>query len=393
MKRVIITLLNCLIFTFFITACSNEDVPVQENDSNDTSPARFLETDGVFVLNNGCSYQGDDGTLTYIDYTEDHYSNLDIYKQVNGKSLGGGPNDIIVYGEKVYIVGADENTIFILHVRTRKELKQVSTTDLLGDAEGRTPRRIAAYDGKVYFTTDGGYVASIDTTNFALHRKYQVGPYIEGLAFGDSGTLYVANSDWGYGNGSIYKIDLKTSNVTEIKNDKVTYPRDIVVAGDVLYVLDWGYYDDDWTQQLDAGVYMISSNDAKLVVPNATGMTVIGNMLYTYNDPLGGSGATYSTYDIPSNHLSTLSLSGDANHKLISPSAISVDPITGNIYIASRRFGSDTSYFFNYPDPSSDIPGFVNVYSNSGQFIESYHTGIEPRKIAFYHELHKVQPY
>ena len=286
-------------------------------------------------------------------------------------------------------LGADENAIIILHVRTRKELKRVDTTTLLGDAEGRTPRRIAAYDGKVYFTTYGGYVASIDTTNFALHRKYRVGHYLEGLAFGDSGTLYVANSDWGYGNGSIYKIDLKTSNVTEIKNDKVTYPRDIVVAGDVLYVLDWGYYDDDWTQQLDAGVYMISGNDAKLVVPNATGMTVIGNMLYTYNDPLGGSGATYSTYDIPSNHLSTLNLSGDANHKLISPSAISVDPITGNIYIASRRFSSDTGYYLYYPDPSSDIPGFVNVYSNSGQFIESYHTGIEPRKIAFYHELHK----
>lgn len=392
MKRVIITLLNCLIFTFFITACSNDDVPVQEGDSNDPPQGFFLTTKGVFVVNSGSVYQSIDGSLTYLDYELAAPPERDIYKRVNGKSLGGTPNDVIVYGEKVYIVGSDENTIFVLmNARTCKELKQVSTTDLLGDDEGRNPRRIVGYGGKVYFTTHGGYVAAIDTINFALQQKYRVGSAPEGLAFGERETLYVANSDWGYGNGSISKIDITTGIATEIRNDKVMYPQEIAVIGDALYVLDWGYFGDE-LQQFDAGVYRLRGNGAQMVVPNATGMAAAGDMIYTYNNPNGCTRASYSTFDIRSNNLSTLNLSGDANHKLISPSAISVDPLTGYIYIASRRFSSDTDYYFYYPEPSSDMPGFVNIYNSSGQFIDSFDAGVEPRKIAFYHELAKVVP-
>jgi DNA-binding beta-propeller fold protein YncE len=252
----------------------------------------------------------------------------------------------------------------------------------LGDWEGRIPRRIAAYDGNVYFTTSSGYVAAIDTINFALQQKYQVGPSPEGLAFDvNSSTLYVANSDVGYGNGSISKIDITSGNATEIRHDKVKYPQEIAVAGDVLYVLDGGYYTDDWSEQVDAGVYMVNNYDAQLMVPNATGMAAIGDMIYTYNDPLGGSGATYSIFDIRSNNLSTLNLSGDSAHRLVSPCAINVDQVTGYIYIASRQLDPDTGY------PSKTMPGFVNIYSNSGQFMESFETGIEPHKIEFNHYL------
>ena len=383
MKRKFFFLLMSAALVIGFAACSNDDVPVQEGDSNDIPAAYTLITKGVFVLNNGSSYQSIDGSLTYIDYTKDHNSNLDEYKQVNGRSLGGDPSDVIVYGEKVYIVGSDENTIFILHVRTRREINQVSTTALLGDAEGKTPRRIVAYDGQVYFTTHGGYVAAIDTINFALQQKYRVGSAPEGLAFGERETLYVANSDWCYGNGSISKIDITTGIATEIRNDKVMYPQGIAVIGDALYVLDWGYYSDDWCQLLDAGVYMIRGNDAQLVVPNATGMAVAGYMIYTFNDPLGVTGPTYSTYDICSNHLSTLNLNGDATHRLVSPSAISVDQNTGYIYIASRQLDPDTG------SVSEGLPGFVNVYDNTGQFLKSFDTGVEPHKIEFYYDLQR----
>lgn len=381
MKRKSFFLLMSAALVIGFAACSNDDVPVQEGDSNDIPAAYTLITKGVFVVNSGTIYQSIDGSLTYFDYTTGLQS-WDIYKMANGKSLGGDPSDVIVYGEKVYIVGSDENTIFILHVRTRREINQVSTTALLGDAEGKIPRRIVAYDGQVYFTTHGGYVAAIDTINFALQKKYQVGSAPEGLAFGDRETLYVANSDWGYGNGSISKIDITTGNVTEIKNDKLTFPREIVVAGDDLYVLNWGYFGDE-LQQFDAGVYRLRGNGAQMVVPNATGMAVAGYMIYTFNDPWGGTGPTYSTYDICSNHLSTLNLNGDATHRLVSPSAISVDQNTGYIYIASRQLDPDTGR------PSDALPGFVNVYDNTGQFLKSFDTGVEPHKIEFYYDLQR----
>lgn len=373
MKKYLLSVAVMAMGATLLTGCLGDD------SNNGNTPTEIAVTKGVFVINNGSSYQSIDGSLTYIDYTSAAPAEQDIYKKVNGKSLGGTPNDVIVYGQKVYIVGSDENTIFVLDARNCKELKQVSTTDLLGDADGRTPRRIAAYEDKVYFTTYGGYVAAIDTTKYELKQKYKVGSAPEGLTFGinssDIVTLYVANSDFSYGNGSISKIDVTSGSITEIKNDKVKNPQEIAVAGDVLYVLDWGHYNDDYSQQVDAGVYMISGNDAKLVVPNATGMTAAGYMIYTFNDPWGGSGATYSTFDIRYNDLSTLNLSGDSAHKLISPSAISIDQITGNILIASRPLDPDTGY------PSYALPGFVNVYSNSGQFLESFNAGVEPHKI------------
>ena len=367
-----------------LTGCLGDD-----SKGGDT-PAEIVVTKGAFVINNGSSYQSIDGSLTYLDFST-NTAKTDVYKDVNRKSLGGTPNDVMVYGQKVYIVGSDENTIFVLDVRNFKELAEVSTTDLLGDADGNTPRRIAAYEDKVYFTTYGGYVAAIDTISFSLKAKYKVGSYPEGLALGASSSsstspaVYVANSDWGMGNGSISCIDLTSGSVTESKYDKVKNPQDIAAAGSTLYVLDYGHYNEDYTQQLDAGVYMISGSNTSLVVPNATGMAAAGYTIYTFNDPWGGTtGPSYSIYNIEYGALSTLSLYGDSSHPIIAPAAIAIDPNTGYIYIASRSKDPDTGY------PSYALPGFVNAYNSNGQYVGSFDTGVEPHKIEFSYGTAKI---
>ena len=393
MKKYLLSLAVMAMGATLLTGCLGDD-----SKGSDT-PAEIPVTKGVFIINNGNYYSSIDGSLTYINYaTMTPSAQQNVYQTVNGESLGGTPNDVIVYGQKVYIVGSDENTIFVLDARNSKELKKVSTTALLGDAEGRTPRRIAAFEDKVYFTTygdgDKGYVAAIDTTSFTLQKQYQVGSYPEGLTFGiddkNTVTLYVANSDWSKGNGSISKIDITSGNVTNTEFEKVKNPMEIAVAGDVLYVLDYGYYDDDYTQH-DAGVYKISGNSVSLVVPNATGMAASGYYIFTFNDPYGGTtGSSYSVYDILSNSTVKLNLSGDSDHPIVSPAAIAVDPITGNIFIASRQKDPDTGY-------PANLPGFVNVYqgygpnATPGQFVESFQTGVEPHKIEFVHGTAKIQ--
>ena len=393
MKKYLLSLAVMAMGATLLTGCLGDD-----SKGSDT-PAEIPVTKGVFIINNGNYYSSIDGSLTYINYaTMTPSAQQNVYQTVNGESLGGTPNDVIVYGQKVYIVGSDENTIFVLDARNSKELKKVSTTALLGDAEGRTPRRIAAFEDKVYFTTygdgDKGYVAAIDTTSFTLQKQYQVGSYPEGLTFGiddkNTVTLYVANSDWSKGNGSISKIDITSGNVTNTEFEKVKNPMEIAVSSDVLYVLDYGYYDDNYTQH-DAGVYKISGNSVSLVVPNATGMAASGYYIFTFNDPYGGTtGSSYSVYDILSNSTVKLNLSGDSDHPIVSPAAIAVDPITGNIFIASRQKDPDTGY-------PANLPGFVNVYqgygpnATPGQFVESFQTGVEPHKIEFVHGTAKIQ--
>ena len=383
MKKYLLSLAVMAMGSTLLTSCLGDD-----SKGGDT-PTEIVVTKGAFIINNGNSYQSIDGSLTYLDFST-NTAQQDVYKKVNGESLGGTPNDVMVYGQKVYIVGSDENTIFVIDAKTMKTLKKVSTTDLLGDVEGNTPRRIAAYKDYVYFTTYGGYVAAIDTISFSLKAKYKVGSYPEGLALGASPSsstqpaIYVANSDWGKGNGSISCIDLTSGSVTESKYDKVKNPQEIAAAGSMLYVLDFGYYDENGTQK-DAGVYMVSGNNVSLVVPNATGMAAFGYTIYTFNDPWGATTApTYSIYNIEYGVSSTLNLYGDSSHPIISPAAIAVDPNTGYVYIASRQKDPDTGF------PSYAMSGFVNIYNGSGQYVGYFDTGVEPHKIEFSYGTQKI---
>ena len=390
MKKYLLSFAVMAMGTTLLTGCLGDD-----SKGGDT-PTEIVVTKGALVINSGSVNNSIDGSLTYFDAMTGS-PNQNVYQKVNGESLGGTVNDVLTYGQKVYIVGSDENTIFVLDARTFKLLPngKVSTTDLLGDSDGHTPRRIIAYENKVYFTTYGGYVAAIDTTKFeknapiTLDAKYKVGSYPEGLALGASPSsstlpaIYVANSDLAVGDGSISCIDLTSGNVTENKYDKVKNPQEILVAGSTLYVLDFGYYDE--TGQKDAGVYKIDGNNVKLVVPNATGMTGYGNTIYTFNDPWGSTtGATYSAYNIEYDMLSILNIYGDTAHPIIAPAAISIDPITDYIYIASRPVDPDTGY------PSYALPGFVNVYTNAGQYIGYFDTGVEPHKIEFSYGIQKI---
>ena len=72
---------------------------------------------------------------------------------------------------------------------------------------------------------------------------------------------------------------------------------------------------------------------------------------------------------------------------LASPCAISIDPNTGYVFLASRVIDPDTSY------PSYTMPGYVNVYDGTGEFVSkvSYTTGVEPHAIAFTHGYETVK--
>ena len=362
-----------------LTGCLGDD-----NKKND--PIDVTITEGVVVVNNGSSYNGIDGSMSFIDLRNDAIQQ-NVYKTANGASLGGTPNDAIVYGQKLYVVGSDENTVFVLNPKTFKEITKISTTDILGAEGGVNPRHLTAYDGKVYVSTYGNYVAEIDTLGFTMTRSFKVGSAPEGMAIstsedGKTASLFVANSDYSYGNGSISTINLSSGSITEFKHEKIRNPQQILAAGDVLFVLDWGYYDyDDGGKQKEAGVYTVYNNEVTKTIPDATGMAGAGYTIITYSNPYGSTETTYTMYNTRYGTQSAFRLSEDSEHPIISPAAIALDPNnTGYLLIASRQKDPDTGY------PSYALPGYVNLYSiqnGVGKFQKSYSVGIEPHKIEF----------
>lgn len=368
MKKLLSIAAMAAISVSVFTACSDDGTP-----GPDPSPVNAGE--GVFVVNAG-TMGNIPGSLTFIG--NDGGTLQDAFAKANNMALGDTPNDAIVYGSKLYIVVNGEHRVWVVDRRKLNVLKQISTTALMGSDKGKQPRRIVAAGGNVYVSTFDGYVAAIDTVNYTMAYCYRAGSYPEGMAVAN-GKLYVANSDLGQNkNPSISEIDLATGNATDHKDALITNPVSIATVGSAMYVLDSGWYDDNWAQH-DAGIRKIENGTIeKLADATFMAADARNGLVYYINSAYGAEGATvtYSVYDTRTGKTRQF-ITGDG---VDSPAAIAVDPVNGDVYISSYRINPDTGY----ADYTAD--GYVNRYRADGTFVAKYDAGVGPTALAFnYH--------
>ena len=345
-------------------------------DPAEDYPETYLQeySTGAYVVNSGNMYSNIESSLTAIDYASST-ATQNVFKTANGRSLGNTANDGIVYGNKIYLAVDQSNTIEVIDKKTKQSIKQIKTTDLLGKAEGAEPRHISADGGKVYFTTYGGYVAAVDTTSFALQKKWQVGSYPEGLVIAH-GNIYVANSNYGKGGGNISCINLSNDKVETKNIEGVNNPTSIYYASNVLYVLDNQYYDASYNAYGENALRAVSfaegksqkvadGNYAVCVTPGATTrMNVVRPYFFVLNAPFGGT-PSVSVLAAGSMQAQTMTLS----EMPVSPCGIFVDPLNGHIFVLSYRLGDK-----GYPDYSGN--GYVVEYDRAGQKQHEYETGV-----------------
>lgn len=366
MKKYLLGLAVLLMGTAVMTSCS---------DDND-GPETYLQvySTGAYVVNSGNMYSKIESSLTAIDYASST-ATQNVFKTANGRTLGNTANDGIVYGNKIYLAVDQSNTIEVIDKKTKQSIKQIKTTELLGNAEGAHPRHIIADGGKVYFTTYGGYVAAVDTTSFALQKKWQVGSYPEGLVIGN-GNLYVANSNYGAGGGNISCINLSNDNVETKNIEGVNNPTGIYYAAGLLYVLDNQYYDASYNaygenalRAVDFAVgksqKVADGNYAVCVTPGAITRTqVVRPYFYVLNAPFGGT-PSVSALAAGSTQAQTMTLS----EMPVSPCGIFADPLNGHIFVLSYRLGDKGN-----PDYNGN--GYVVEYDRAGQKQHEYETGV-----------------
>ena len=365
MKKYLLGLAVLLMSTAVMTSC----------DPAEDYPETYLQvySTGAYVVNSGNMGNKIESSLTAIDYASST-ATQGVFKAANGRSLGDIANDGIVYGNKIYLAVDKENTIEVIDKTTKKSIKQIKTTELLGKAEGAEPRHIIAGGGNVYFTTYGGYVAAVDTTSFALQKKWQVGSYPEGLVFGN-GTLYVANSNYGAGGGNISCINLYNDNVETKNIEGVNNPTGIYYAAGLLYVLDNQYYDASWNAYGENSLRTVNfaegksqkvadGNYAVCVTPGATTRTNVARpYFFVLNAPYGGT-PSVSVLAAGSTQPQAVKLS----EMPVSPCGIFADPLNGHIFVLSYKMGDS-----GYADYNGN--GYVVEYS-AGQKLHEYETGV-----------------
>ncbi len=368
MKKYLLGLAVLLMGTAVMTSC----------DPAEDYPETYLQvySTGAYVVNAGNMGSNIESSLTAIDYASST-ATQNVFKTANGRSLGNTANDGIVYGNKIYLAVDQSNTIEVIDKKTKKSIKQIKTTELLGNAEGAEPRHIIADGGKVYFTTYGGYVAAVDTTSFALQKKWQVGSYPEGLVIGN-GNLYVANSNYGYGGGNISCINLSNDKVETKNIEGVNNPTSIYYASNVLYVLDNPVYGPapDYAATGENALRAVSfaegksqkvadGNYAVCVTPGATTrMNVVRPYFLVLNAPYGGT-PSVSALAAGSTQAQTMTLS----EMPVSPCGIFADPLNGHIFVLSYKMGDN-----GYADYNGN--GYVVEYDSAGQKQHEYATGV-----------------
>lgn len=368
MKKYLLGLAVLLMGTAVMTSCS---------DDND-GPETYLQeySTGAYVVNSGNMGTKIESSLTAIDYASST-ATQNVFKAANGRSLGDTANDGIVYGNKIYLAVDQSNTIEVIDKKTKRSIKQIKTTDLLGNAEGVEPRHIIADGGKVYFTTYGGYVAAVDTTSFALQKKWKVGSYPEGLVIA-YGNIYVANSNYAAGGGNISCINLSNDNVETKNIEGVNNPTSIYYASNVLYVLDNPVYGPapDYATTGENALRAVSfaegksqkvadGNYAVCVTPGATTrMDVVRPYFFVLNAPFGCT-PSVSVLAAGSMQAQTMTLS----EMPVSPCGIFVDPLNGHIFVLSYKMGDN-----GYADYNGN--GYVVEYDSAGQKQHEYATGV-----------------
>ncbi len=376
MRKNIIKLSLVGIVALSLTACKDEPDHVW-------TPTDVVSTsDGLFVVGSGSNYSGIDGDLTYYDYASKKET-LKAFQGVNGKSLGANPNAGITYGSKVYLTVTEENVIEVLDKNTLKEIRQIKTTDQLGSTQGLKPRQLFAMNGHVYYTTYGGEngsVAEIDTTAFKMTRSWMVGSYPEGItgSTANGGVLFVANSNYAAGNGTLSWIDLSSianstnSGVTTKAVKGIENPTQVFISQGQYYVVDLGHYE-------SAAPYAQSGNGLKKVVTSnseytsetvapATMAALVNNAFYTVNAPYGAGEVSYNKY--VGGQLTPISgISVD------SPCAMNVDPISKHIFVASYSMSG------GYPSYTSN--GYVREFTEDGNPVAQFECGVSASCIFF----------
>lgn len=297
---------------------------------------------GFYILNSG-NWNENNASLSYYDYATGTLS-ADVYKKANGKGLGDGAEQLLVYGSKMYVTVPGSNRLAVLDMEA-KEIKSITPAG----GEPMNPRCMAADGGKVYVSYYYGHsVAVLDTASLEIEKEVKTGRYPEQLAIAN-GRIYVANSgglDYPDYGKTVSVINRETFAV-EKEIDVIINPTQLIAdsQGDI-YVISMGDYGDvkNTLQRIDG------QSDEVTQLSNATSMALVNDELYTLYGQWGDSRLTFKKYNALTEEVISDNFIQDAS--AISPGnspVLAVDPASGQLLILEAPYGSTSSLYLFTP--------------------------------------------
>lgn len=341
-------LISLWILLFFVVGCKKKTTTIN-SDVSELKHGLLVLNEGLFNLNNA--------SLSWLDLNANTVSE-DFFLQKTGRKLGDTGNDLQRYGSKIYVLVNVSSTIEVLNAHTGQSLKQIVMQE---NGKAKQPRNIAFYGSKVFVSCFDGYVDVIDTATLSVEKRIKVGSNPEDMVVVNQ-RLYVSNSG-----GLIPSLD-STLSVIDCKSlvelDKIIVgknPGKIVAQNDsTLYVHVHGNFSTipSSLKKIHLGSTLLQS----IVANNISGIEKMENQLILF------SAEAISLLDMQSNSILNASFISLTNIKTVYRMQ----------YIASLKqiFVFDANYYTN--------TGFIHRFSNTGEYIQKYHVGLNPNSLIYY---------
>lgn len=358
MKKYLLSIAVLMAATISFTSCDDDD-------DSATCPTPVIPRYGVYVINEGnYSYQIN-GTLDFLGYdvAKGTYSmTRNIFESVNGRSLGGTPNDALIVGDSVLCIAvADENRVEFVNTTTKKADAAVSIDN---------PRELAYESGSnyLYVSSYTGKVYKIDmTTRTIAGESEKVGANLEGIAVAGN-KLYVCNSCIPDSTYNKNVVELNASTLAKNQDiEVVDNPVDVINAGNAIFILSMGNYTDK-----PATVQMLKDGQLS-TIGNATMMAYdsYNDQLYMINAPYGGD-KEYKVYNLKNGQTTTFLTNPD----IFSPYSLTVNPVNGDVFITAQVESAE------YPGSASyNTDCKLYRYTSAGILLGTYDCGVNPGTI------------
>jgi hypothetical protein len=338
----------CVIFLFIVSCCRGTDCdPTPYENTSSSAKGIYILNEGLFHMNNA--------SITYYDLQKQTLT-ADIFSTVNHRALGDLANDLICYGSKLYCVVNGSENIEIMNVTDCKSIKQLNCT-------GKSPRRLACYNGKIYVSCYNGEILRLDTISLEFESSWTAGRNPEGICVCKN-KLYVANSGGLDGlkyDNTVSVFDLNTN--TKLNDISVNInPYCLETNGEYVYIISRGNYDEI--------LYSLQRIDGQTVKTypdiHPFNISINGNdaMLYSYDYITHVS--WIKRFDCQTDKVDSQEFITDAT-SISQPYSIGFHSASGDVYITD-------SY-------NNMVNGDVFCFDKIGKKKFSFAVGINPSKI------------
>lgn len=365
MKKYLLSIAVLMAATISFTSCDDDD------DCQTCPPPATIVQNGVYVINEGSYYSQINGTLDFLGYdvAKGTYSmTRNIFESVNGRSLGGTPNDALIVGDSVLCIAvADENRVEFVNTTTKKADAAVSIDN---------PRELAYESGSnyLYVSSYTGKVYKIDmTTRTIAGESEKVGANLEGIAVAGN-KLYVCNScnpDYTYNKNVV---ELNASTLAKNQDiEVVDNPVDVINAGDAIFILSMGNYGDKpaTVQMLKDGQLSTIGNAIMMAYDANLKRLYMVNVIYN-NEDYTIKRRDYMVYDLNTNTTSTFLQEASA----FLPYSIAVNPVNSDVFISAQVESAE------YPGSASyNTDCKLYRYTSAGILLGTYDCGVNPGTI------------